>query len=564
MILTARSWARPLAVLTVVFTAFALVGCSGRFSGSAGNAVADSYYYFLKSQYEELQSKDELAIKSIEKAVSTAGPSFYLNLEAAKLLTRSGRVAEASKFIDRALEINPEDVDTRLFAAWLAAGTGQWQEAEKHYLEVLKHSPHNEEALSYLGALYAESGRMSEAYRTFLELGASAPNSYLPDYYLGLLAEKRGDLDQAINHYLLSLKKNPDFASALTELAFVYEQAGRMKEAEKTYRQLIAIRPEATVPKARLSRILLKMGRRTEAVALLKAVSQMASESVHAGIMVGLAYMEESMFEEAEKEFRQLISQFPGNDQLIYLLASVVQELGDSEQAKSLLRQIDPKSQHYVDAVLYLCSILIEQGHRQEAMEALAEARPKAAWSVQLVLAQATMFEEEERFKEAKKIYVDSVKTFPNAAELRFRLGFVEDKLGDKQACIKSMRKAVELDPNHAEALNYLAYTWAERRENLNEALAMALKADALKPDNGYIIDTLAWIYYAMGDLEKTLPLLEKAVKLSDGDPVILEHLGDALSKLGRKAEAKRAYSQAMEKGHESPGVINEKLQGIN
>ncbi|MDR1658387.1 MAG: tetratricopeptide repeat protein [Deltaproteobacteria bacterium] len=560
--LKVRSWARPLVTMVLVLVGLVMAGC-GRLTAGSANGIPDSYYHFLRSHYEELQAQDELAIKSIEKAVAAASGSFYLNLEAAKLLTRSGRVNEANKYVAKALELEPDNVDTRLFAAWLAAGTGQWEEAENHYLKVLKVAPQNEEALSYLGALYAESGRIPEAYQTFLELGASAPASYLPDYYLGLLAEKRNQSELAIEHFQLSLQKNPDFAAALTELAFVYEQTGKIKDAEKTYRRLIKIRPEASVPKARLSRILLKSGRRNEAVSLLKEIGEMASGSVHAGIMVGLAYLEESMYVEAEKEFRQLQSQFPDNEQLPYLLATVRYEQGDIEQAKQFLRSIKPSNRQYVDSRLFLCSILIEEGKTDDAIAVLVEARSRAAWSPQLVLAQATMLEEQDRFKEAKAIYVDSLKTFPEVAELRFRLGFVEDKLGDKQACITSMKKAIELDPNHAEALNYLAYTWAKKGENLTEALAMALKADSLKPDNGYIVDTVAWIYYGMGDLKKSVPLLEKAVRLSEDNPEILEHLGDALNKVGRKAEARKAYSRAVEKGHESPGVIHEKLKNI-
>jgi Flp pilus assembly protein TadD len=173
------------------------------------------------------------------------------------------------------------------------------------------------------------------------------------------------------------------------------------------------------------------------------------------------------------------------------------------------------------------------------------------------------LFEELGRFGEARSIYLKSLESFSDVAEIYFRLGFTEGKLGDEAACFKAMRKAVELEPNHAEALNYLAYSYAEKGENLIEALDMAMKANAIKPDNGYIVDTLAWVYFVSGDLVKALPLLERAVSLSKEDPVILEHLGDALLKSGRPQEAKRAYERALEKGYENPGVLNEKLNKI-
>ena len=280
--------------------------------------------------------------------------------------------------------------------------------------------------------------------------------------------------------------------------------------------------------------------------------------------MVRLAYLEEGMLTEAEAELEQMLSQFPDSGQVLYLLASVKVERGLLPAARELLLKIAPNNQQFVDSRLFLATIMIEEGNREGALDMLTKARSQSPSFPQLVLAEASILEESQRYEEARRLYLGSLKSFPDVAEIRFRLGFVEDKLGNKQACIKAMSQALDLDPNHAEALNYLAYTWAERGENLNEALAMALKADQLKPENGYIVDTLAWIYYAMGDLNKALPLLERAVKLSNQDPVILEHLGDALAGLGRNAEASKVYAMAVAKGHEDPEAVNAKLQKIS
>jgi tetratricopeptide (TPR) repeat protein len=550
--------------LVLAAAALALCGCSSPMSGPAGKtAVVDSYYFFLKSQYDELQRREESAIQSIEKA-AIAGNSSYLELEAARLLSRSGRVAEAEAHVERSLELDPQSSDARLFAAWLSAATGQWPKAEAHYLAILKADPHNEEALSYLGALYAENGKVDEAKKTFIELKASAPNSHLPDYYLGILAQKTGFSKEAIGHFKNSLKKNPKFVSALNELAVIYEQEGRAGEAERAYRQLIRLRPDAAVPKARLSRILLKTGRRQEAVDLLKRMGDLSPDTANAGLMVALAFLEEGMVADAEKELELMLEKFPDNSEILFLLASIKSERGQAAAAKGLLGKIPPESQQFVDSRLFLATVMIEDNDRAGALAMLAKSRGQAPWSPQLVLAEASILEEDQRYQEAQKIYKASLKSFPDMAEIRFRLGFVEDKLGNRQECLKSMSKAVELDPNHAEALNYLAYTWAEMGENLDQALAMAIKADQIKPENGYIVDTLAWIYYAMGDLKKALPLLERAVKLSNQDPVILEHLGDALAGLGHRDEAKKAYSLALEKGHENPGAVNAKLLKIS
>ncbi|MBF0529552.1 MAG: tetratricopeptide repeat protein, partial [Deltaproteobacteria bacterium] len=143
------------------------------------------------------------------------------------------------------------------------------------------------------------------------------------------------------------------------------------------------------------------------------------------------------------------------------------------------------------------------------------------------------------------------------------RLGAILDKMGDKEACIKQMLLVISLDPQHFNGLNYLAYTWAEMGVKLDEALTMSLKALELKPDSGFIIDTVAWVYYKKGDFPKAVQYLEKAIKLVDDDPTILEHLGDAYVKTGAKSKALDAYSQAKKLSKGKPDVLENKIEEV-
>jgi tetratricopeptide (TPR) repeat protein len=108
------------------------------------------------------------------------------------------------------------------------------------------------------------------------------------------------------------------------------------------------------------------------------------------------------------------------------------------------------------------------------------------------------------------------------------------------------MEKVLTLQADHVEALNYLGYTWAEKNVHLDKALEYVNKAITLKPDNGYILDSLGWVYFRMGDLEKARAELERAVALIPGDPNIHEHLGDVYQAGGQKEKARAAYQKAM------------------
>jgi tetratricopeptide (TPR) repeat protein len=532
-------------------------------AGGAGGAAVRSYYYFMKAQYEELARNDDHAVRSMQKASSEAGGPYYLELETAKMMARNGRMEEASEYVDRASAMRPGDPEPRLFAGYLASVSGQWQKAEENYLEALKLDPTNEEAVSFLGAMYAESGRLDEASAAFSRLGALTPGSYLPDYFLGRVALRRGDRAGAARHFELAVAKKPDFVESLIELALLNEQAGDLRAAERSYRQIIRHRPDITMAKARLTRILVKNGKRREAVALIEEVSGVSLGAEDAGITLGLMFLEDSLWEQASTEFAGVLRRDPGNTRARYLLAVTQSETGAVPQALENLGRIPYQSEEYVDAILYLASILSKENRRPEALAALAQARRSHPGSPMLMVATGRIMEEESRVAEALAVYREGIKLFPESAELFFALGAAEDRMGRRGECLAAMARAVELNPDFSEALNYLAYTWAEEERNLKEALTLALKANTLKPDNGYYLDTLGWVYFRMKDYAKALPLLERAAQVSGEDPVIMEHLGDVLGRAGRAGDARRAYGRALEKGHEHPETINEKLRQI-
>jgi Flp pilus assembly protein TadD len=108
-----------------------------------------------------------------------------------------------------------------------------------------------------------------------------------------------------------------------------------------------------------------------------------------------------------------------------------------------------------------------------------------------------------------------------------------------------ALEKAVQLAPLQPVALNYLGYAQLERRENVTAAMAMIERASQLKPDDPAITDSLGWAHYLLGDIAKAIPTLEKAVQGQPNDATINEHLGDAYWAVGRKYEARYAWSAA-------------------
>jgi tetratricopeptide (TPR) repeat protein len=140
-------------------------------------------------------------------------------------------------------------------------------------------------------------------------------------------------------------------------------------------------------------------------------------------------------------------------------------------------------------------------------------------------------------------------------ATFAFSYGAACERLGRFDEAVTLLEQAIAMDPDHAEALNYLAYMWAERAVRLDEALALVEHALELEPDNGAFVDTLGWIYFQMRRFPEALEALARAHDLMPEDPTVLDHLGDAYAELDRFEEAIAAWTLSLDRAPDNEGV---------
>ena len=154
------------------------------------------------------------------------------------------------------------------------------------------------------------------------------------------------------------------------------------------------------------------------------------------------------------------------------------------------------------------------------------------------------------KFAEAAKVYgvaIDRLgKLEPEDWQPFYYRGISHERAKEWPSAEKDFQKALELSPDEPYVLNYLAYTWVERRERLDEALPMLEKAVSQRPEEGFIIDSLGWAHFMLGRYPEAVEELERAVSLAPTDPVLNDHLGDAYWKVGRKQEARFQWSRAL------------------
>ena len=145
-------------------------------------------------------------------------------------------------------------------------------------------------------------------------------------------------------------------------------------------------------------------------------------------------------------------------------------------------------------------------------------------------------------------------------SDLFYRRGASNERMGNYEEADRDMLLSLEIDPDDAYVLNYLAYSWLERDHKIKEAMEMLEKAYSLMENDPYIIDSIGWAYFLTDDYVKAETYLKRAVELMPDDPIVNDHYGDILWKLGRKIQA-RYFWKSVSKMED---VNEELLQKIN
>ncbi len=199
---------------------------------------------------------------------------------------------------------------------------------------------------------------------------------------------------------------------------------------------------------------------------------------------------------------------------------------------------------------LRIAANLDELDRSEEAvaeLHAMAASRPDR---IDALLALGSLLRSKERWVEAVTAYNDAISRVDEPQQRHWRAfyarGIALERSKQWDRSEGDFLRALELEPDQPFVLNYLGYSWVDQGVNLQRALKMIERAVELRPNDGYIIDSLGWARYRLGEFEDGVAHLERAVELLPDDPTINDHLGDALWQVGRHVEARFQWRRAL------------------
>ncbi len=239
----------------------------------------------------------------------------------------------------------------------------------------------------------------------------------------------------------------------------------------------------------------------------------------------------------------------PGLTDARILIASSNARSGQIDEALAQYRAIPETHPAYLDAQHASAELLFEDGRMNDAVGLLTALYDKHK-DPDSMIRMGDLYRGKEDFKKALEIYNAIAEKLPDPLpaeywHLLYARGMVYERLGQWDKAEADLKAALAYNPDHPYLLNYLGYGWVDQGMHIDESMKMLLRASALRPNDGYITDSVGWAYYKSGQFNKAVPHLEQAVQLLPYDPTINEHLGDAYWRVGRKLEAKFQWERA-------------------
>ena len=213
-----------------------------------------------------------------------------------------------------------------------------------------------------------------------------------------------------------------------------------------------------------------------------------------------------------------------------------------------------------------ILDLLDKTDEARKHLQQLVTARPD---DVEAIMALGNIERERKQYSECVDTYSRGVAATPAPTRSNWTLfyfrGICYERSKQWPKAEADLKKALELYPRAArtEMLNYLGYSWVDQGLNLDEGMRMIKRSVEQRPDDGYIVDSLGWAWYRVGDYDEAVKQLERAVELKPVDPTINDHLGDAYWRVGRTLEAKFQWAHARDLKPEPDDLkkIEDKLQ---
>lgn len=554
-----------LGIYFVVFSALLLPACAGLQSQALENE------YLLQS--------DQAQVHPGVSTEDTFSRDAYELMVAEIALFRGQTALAVQNYLKVAKSQNNPDIAEKavrlaVYGEDLEAAT----EAAQRWIEL---APARPEARQFIAAIYIRQNKSDEAFQYLDGIieTSEISDAQLFGSLLGVLAREKNITTVLAVTRKIALKYS-DRGYAHFMHGMLAAQGGQSLEALEFIDNALAIQDIDGAHNAR-AKLLLKLGRREEAVVSLnKAVLEKPDDQklrmTYARLLVDV-----KQYEKARIEFEKLHQSAPDDSELWYTLGLLSLDSERLDDAEKYMLKLVKNNQREGESQYYLGRIKEGQGHYLKAIdwyrqvhigEYLFDAKLRVAdllsvleryeeahdhlnsmlkgsqsngSLVRIYLSIGELLRSEERYEEAVDVYTTALGIVPGNTDLLYSRAMISERIGRLDILESDLTEILETQPNNAHALNALGFTLADQTDRYQEAYEYLQRAIELKPDDAAVIDSFGWVNYRLGNYEKAIQLLRRALSRSE-DGEIAAHLGEVLWVSGAEEEARSVWKRAL------------------
>lgn len=334
-------------------------------------------------------------------------------------------------------------------------------------------------------------------------------------------------------------------AGEMEQIADVYAHVGMKDEALKIYGKILEDWPEDTTVSEKLNAV-----RNGTNKPLFQKINSPRQGMAQAFLDISQMLLQDQNDESARIFANMALFLVPELADANIVLAQISGRHDQYKQAISHYKMVPAGHGEYLNT-RYKISEIYEDSKQTDKALAILEDLVTAQKDIEAQIRIGDLYRRQGSFGLALESYNKAATALDNKIpeefwHLLYVRGMVYEQIGNWDMAEKDLKAALEFRPDHPYILNYLGYAWADQGKNLQQALDMIAKAADLRPTDGYIVDSLGWVKYRMGDYHGAASILEQAVSLMPYDPTINDHLGDAYWMVGRYMEARFQWKRAM------------------
>lgn len=494
----------------------------------------------------------------------------------ATILLQLGQAEPARQQLKAAANANPESVDIEAMLGYVEHLRGNNDEAVRLGTDALTRNSNQTTAMRVLLDTSLEQDNLAGGVTHIEDILKADGNHVTSAAWLTLarlyLEVTRNDPDAPPNGTVLktllpiyqqAAAKAPPDVETLTLLADAYRNLDRKTEALAVLQKADALDPSNVDIILRCANLETDLGQKSEALKNYEEAYALNPGLTGLRETLGRLYLSRKRYDDAVRLLQEAFVDSPRNLTLGSDLCTASEKAGHPEEAEKCFQQIFDSDSCPPEVYLQLAVFQLAREKIHEAGVTLSAAQKRFPLSSRVLFYQAIQHRYEKNYTAALAC-LDQMRALtlgsPNdGLDINY---YVESVLtlglaNRKDQIAPTLREGLDKFPQSPDLMNELAYFWADEGTHLPEALSLSRRAVELEPQNGPIQDTCGWVYFQMGEAKDALPYLQRAALLTNNDPVVLQHMGDAYLKLGLRSEALAAWRRALEKDPRNGDLAN-------